>query len=186
MADRAAVEQQLRGRSVPKQMGPYRLVQAGKLAVAVERPPQIRAGQARLAVLAFKLFRQLRDAGVKVTIDRSVNVAVTLVVTLSQPTLPPDSVDVLDRDELSFIQSNVVEAKCPQIEGASVDSPFVVINWRVSVGTRVVGGESIGEIAVSPSSTRQILSPTTGVVVAILAPVNSIVRPGQLLVTILT
>jgi biotin carboxyl carrier protein len=140
---------------------------------------KIKEMQARL-----ELFKQLRAAGVSVTTDTSVNV----VVTQAEPRPPLEVVEILEPDEVNLIQPNLIEVKCPQFEGLPADAKLTFLNWGVSVGSRVSKEEPLGEIAAStsPVSTFRIPSPTTGVVAAIFAPENSLIRPGQLIATILT
>src|SRR5262245_29608427 len=54
MSDRTTIKKHLRGRRVPKEMRSYRLVNTGKLSIAIKETPDIRTLQPRFAVLRNK------------------------------------------------------------------------------------------------------------------------------------
>jgi biotin carboxyl carrier protein len=138
---------------------------------------KIREIQARL-----ELFKQLKDIGVNVTIDSSMNLAVGPRNTASAPLVASDA---LEAEEIEQIQPNLVAVRCPDLSFGQDVTKIVLTRWIAHVGTRVEADEPIYELS-TPAVDSEIPSPAAGILVEVLIQESSAVVKGQVLATILT
>jgi hypothetical protein len=138
---------------------------------------KIREIQARL-----ELFKQLKEIGVSVTVDSSLN----LVIDPADAAVPPlTASEVLATEEIEQIRPNLVEVRCPDMSLGKEVTEIILSRWIASVGTRVEGDQPIYEVS-TPVLDSEIPSPATGIIVEVFAHASSPIVSGQIVATILT
>lgn len=136
---------------------------------------KIKEVQARL-----ELFKQLKDIGVGVTLDESMNLVV--VPSPPMPQIAPS--DVLAQEEIAQIQGNLVEVTCPDMSFGQEVTEITLTRWIASVGSRVDADEPIYELS-TPAVDSEIPSPVAGTIIELFVTDGSTIVKGQVLATIL-
>lgn len=130
---------------------------------------QAEVEMANIAVLQARLdlYKKLKDAGVAVTLDSSIN----LHIVPMHATPPLELTEVFDADDVRQIEPKLVNIKFFNVGTFSVEyTPITKIEWLVSVGSRVESGTQIGiaDLSTSPPSGHRILSKAAGIVTFLL------------------
>ena len=141
------------------------------------------AGTAKIKEIQarIELYKQLKDIGVSVTLDPSMNLAVRP----APPTPPMIASDLLVQEEIDQIQGNLVEVVCPDMSFGQETTEITFTKWIASVGSRVETDEPIYEVS-APAVDSEIPSPASGTIVEVFVADGSTIVKGQLLATILT
>lgn len=138
---------------------------------------KIREIQARL-----ELFKQLKDNGVNVSIDASMNLTIGPAKTVTPPLVASDA---LAAEEIEQIRPNLVAVRCPDLNFGQDVTEIILTRWIASVGTRVEADEPIYELS-TPAVDSEVPSPVAGIIVEVFVQEAAAIVKGQILATILT